>query len=78
MQQKKFTGKVYLKKGQTIHVKIKRLGINGEGIGYYKKKDDIKKSSFLKAIEHCGKSVRNSLGTNLGLNRSIHEAFYSS
>ena len=38
MQQKKFTGKVYLKKGQTIHVKIKRLGINGEGIGYYKKK----------------------------------------
>ena len=26
-----------LKEGQTIPVKIKRLGINGEGIGYYKK-----------------------------------------
>lgn len=26
-----------LKEGQTIPLKIKRLGINGEGIGYYKK-----------------------------------------
>jgi len=25
------------KKGQQISLKIKRLGINGEGIGYYKK-----------------------------------------
>lgn len=26
-----------VKKGQQISLKIKRLGINGEGIGYYKK-----------------------------------------
>ena len=39
-------------------------------IGYYKKKNDFFMSSFLKAIEHCGKSVRNSLGTNLGLNQN--------
>lgn len=29
--------KLKLKEGQTIPLKIKRLGINGEGIGYYKK-----------------------------------------
>lgn len=38
MQQKKSTGQVFLKKGQVIHVTIKRLGINGEGIGYYRRK----------------------------------------
>lgn len=35
---KKSSYNVNLKKGQKIVVTIKRLGINGEGIGYYKKK----------------------------------------
>ena len=28
---------IQLKKDQTLQIKIKRLGINGEGIGYYKR-----------------------------------------
>ena len=30
--------KIMLKRGQTIDLKIKKLGINGEGIGYYQRK----------------------------------------
>ena len=38
VQTKKQAPGVILKKGQKFVVTIKRLGINGEGIGYYKKK----------------------------------------
>ncbi|RBW68146.1 23S rRNA (uracil(1939)-C(5))-methyltransferase RlmD [Bacillus taeanensis] len=37
-RQKKQDHDIQLKQGQTIPVTIKRLGINGEGVGYYKRK----------------------------------------
>ena len=37
----KMASEVRLKKDQKIVVTIKRLGINGEGIGYYKRKDRL-------------------------------------
>ncbi|WAA12785.1 23S rRNA (uracil(1939)-C(5))-methyltransferase RlmD [Fervidibacillus halotolerans] len=33
----KNSGKIHIKKGQTFPLTIKRIGINGEGVGYYKK-----------------------------------------
>ena len=38
MTVKKETNETVMKVGQVIIVTIKRLGINGEGVGYYKKK----------------------------------------
>ena len=36
-----------VKKGQQISLKIKRLGINGEGIGYYKKLIILKSNTLI-------------------------------
>ena len=38
MNQQKKQAPVELKVGQTFPLTIKRLGINGEGVGYFKKK----------------------------------------
>lgn len=47
MNQQKKQAPVELKVGQTFPLTIKRLGINGEGVGYFKKKSSSYPARFL-------------------------------
>lgn len=51
---------VQLKNGQKLQLTIKRLGINGEGIGYYKKIDRLCPASSSGRRSDCRSDQSNS------------------